>query len=385
MGGSEDTAEPGREPGAGGSGADSSEAGGRMAGLDADHADGRSLVAAITAGVLGAAAAGTAIAFVALQRRNRHQLERDALYLRLLQEPLRGVPVHAVSADGTALFAQLMGPDEAPTIVLVPGWTETLHYFDLLARELLERGFRVVCCDLRGQGESASLAGYDQRIERHGEDLEAQLEACCAGRDDVIVAGHSLGGMAIAAWAAAFDVRRRARAVALMSTGMADLVPGSRLWPLLPSAIRDAAERFALTSEETLPHHSTPVSRALLRYGVFGPDASPGLISFFEQMSWQTAPANRAGAGRTVANLDLRSALARIAVPATVIAGATDRMLPVSQTERMVQALPQLAELLALKRTGHMGPLERPAEIAAALARLAERVGLSPAATSHGD
>lgn len=349
----------------------------------------RPALAAAGLGALGAAAAGAAVAYVTAQQRNRRELDQDALYQRLVDEPLRGMPVHAVSADGTELFAQAMGPDDAPTIMLVPGWTETLHYFDLLAAELLRLGFRVICCDIRGQGLSSAQtgagagAGLDQRIDRYGEDLEALLAASCAGRSNVLVAGHSLGGMAVAAWAAAFDVSARARAVALINTGMAELVPGAELMsPLIPATIRTAGERFALTTTAPLPHRSTPFSRALLRYGVFGPDADPGLIAFFEQMSWQTLPVVRAAAGQTVFTLDLRAALARVMVPTTVIAGAVDRMLPLSHAERMADALPTLAELLVLERTGHMSPLERPVEIAAALMRLGERVGLRPAVMS---
>jgi pimeloyl-ACP methyl ester carboxylesterase len=356
-----------------------------VAGAGSQRHSSGGLMAAITAGSLATAAAGIAIAFAVAQRRNRRELDEDAVYQRLIREPLQGTPVHAVSADGTQLFAQIVGHDDAPTIVLMPGWTETLHYFDLLARELLGLGFRVVCCDLRDQGASASPIGCDHRIERYGEDLEALLAASCAERDDVVVAGHSLGGMSVAAWAAAFDISARVRAVALINTGMADLIAGTRLWPLLPAPVRNAGERFALTSTEPLPQRSTPISRAVLRYGVFGPDTNPGLIAFFEQMSWETAPVNRAGAGRTVANLDLRSSVAHIAVPAAVIAGAADRMLPVSQAERMAEVLPQLAELLVLPRTGHMSPLERPAEISGALGRLGERVGLRLAPAPHGE
>ena len=81
------------------------------------------------------------------------------------------------SADGTQLHAEVFGPDDAPTFVLIPGWTEELQIFDLLTRGLLGRGFRVVGYDPRGQGASGLHRGLDQSIERYAEDLTAVLVA----------------------------------------------------------------------------------------------------------------------------------------------------------------------------------------------------------------
>ena len=55
-----------------------------------------------------------------------------------------GESVTVRSADGTELHAEVFGPDESPTFVLIPGWVEVLQLFDLLTRGLLGRGFRVV-------------------------------------------------------------------------------------------------------------------------------------------------------------------------------------------------------------------------------------------------
>jgi pimeloyl-ACP methyl ester carboxylesterase len=45
----------------------------------------------------------------------------------------------------------------------------------------------------------------------------------------------------------------------------------------------------------------------------------------------------------------------------------------------MALALPQLAERVVLPSSGHMGPLEQPAAVNAALERLADRVALQVA------
>ena len=51
-------------------------------------------------------------------------------------------------------------------------------------------------------------------------------------------------------------------------------------------------------------------------------------------------------------------------------------MTPPVHARRMVAALPHVAEFVLLPETGHMAPLERPAELVDAFVRLAGAVGL---------
>ena len=84
----------------------------------------------------------------------------------------------------------------------------------------------------------------------------------------------------------------------------------------------------------------------------------------------------RAGFGRTLSRLDLADALADLTVPTLLLGGARDRLTPPSHVERMAAALPRLAERVELPDSGHMGPIEDPAAVNAALERLALRTGL---------
>ncbi|MDE3071075.1 MAG: alpha/beta hydrolase, partial [Acidobacteriota bacterium] len=257
---------------------------------------------------------------------------------------------------------------------------EELQIFDLLTRGLLGRGFRVVSYDLRGQGSSSTERGLDQRIERYGEDLAAVLAASCGERDDVIVAGHSLGGMALVAWAGSVDVGAHVRAVALISTGVTALIDDTAVLPAaIPAGARRALLGPAFVADQPLIPASTPLSRAINRHLVFGPEATAAQLAFIEPMTWRMPRKLRAGAATVMRDLDLSAALGRIAVPALVVVGDADRLTPPAQARRMVAALPHVAEFVLLRRTGHMTPLERPAELADALVRLARSVGLGPA------
>jgi pimeloyl-ACP methyl ester carboxylesterase len=328
---------------------------------------------ALATGALTVVGAGAA---VAAEFRHRRSVAGDPAW-----EPLGGKVISIRSADGTELYAEIFGPEGAPTVVLVPGWTEELQIFDLLTRGLLGRGFRVVSYDPRGQGLSDSSPGLDQNIDRYAEDLTAVLAGTCAGRDDVIVAGHSMGGMSIVAWAAAVDVSAYARAVGLFSTGVSELVDDLGLLPpTLPPETRRAILTPLLGGNQPMIRYSTPASRALSRYAMFGPDATAAHVAFVEPMVWRMHGKLRAAAARTMGDLDLTAALGRVNVPTLVVVGDVDRLTPIVHARRIVGGLPQVAEFLVLPRTGHMTPVERPAELADALVRLAESVGLEPLA-----
>ena len=298
-----------------------------------------------------------------------------------LRTPPTGRGIVARSADGTQLHAEEFGSSEGPTVVLAHGWTETLQYWVYVTRALTERGFRVVAYDLRGHGASEAAAQGDYSIQRFGEDLEAILVASVPDGQRAVIAGHSLGAMSIVAWADHHDVARRASAVALLNTGVGDLVTEQLLIPL--PALANALNKLAppqrvLASRAPLPRFSTPVSSAMVRYVAFGPQATPAQIAFYERMLIASPPDARADTGIAISEMELHHALPRITVPALVLAGEKDRLTPPSHAERIAAELPNLKQLIILPDTGHMGPLERPREVTDALVELAGAASEAP-------
>lgn len=317
---------------------------------------------------LGALAAGGAMQAVHM-RRISHDPERGPL-----GAPPQGRVRLVRSADGTILHAEVFGPDDGATVVLAHGWTEALQFWVYVIRALSERGLRVVAYDQRGHGKSESASRGDYGLERFGEDLEAVLTACVPAGRPAVVAGHSLGAMAIVAWAEHHDVARHAGAAALLNTGVGDLIADQLLFPLpqIAQALnRTVATRGFLGNKAPLPRFSTPLSSAVTRYVAFGPDASPAQVAFYERMLVTSPPDARAKIGIAMSDMDLHHALPRLTVPTIVIAGANDRLTPPSHARRIAGELPQLRRLTVLPDTGHMAPLERPKEVTAALVELA--------------
>jgi pimeloyl-ACP methyl ester carboxylesterase len=321
----------------------------------------------------------TAIA-AAAERSALRSIERDPEFANLVSVP-RGRTVRARSADGTTLHAEVFGSEHGPTFVLVPGWTEQIGYWGPVSRLLTHRGYRVVAYDLRGQGMSDPAAEGDYALARYGEDLEAVLAATCDGRRDVLVVGHSLGAMSIAAWAEHHDVRGRVCGAALLNTGVEGLVDMHRLYPvqfLPPILQRPFAVAIFLGNTLRVPPFSTRVSRGVIRYVAFAGGSSDSIVRYYERMLTSCDPRVRAAAGVAMSEMCLIHALPRLTVPTAVIAGADDRLTPPSHAHLIARVLPALDSLVVMPRTGHMGPLERPVENVLALIELASRTLPSP-------
>jgi pimeloyl-ACP methyl ester carboxylesterase len=324
------------------------------------------------------AAAGGAAAGLALQRQHLRALAHDQDYLQLTA-PLGGRARKITVADGTVLHAETFGPQGADTVVLAHGWTERLSFWGPVIKLLEADGLRVVAYDLRGHGRSEPAAGGDYAMERFGDDVEAVLADVLAEGELATVVGHSLGAMSIAAWAERHDPAARARAAALVNTGLGDLMSGHLLLPELAKWLNHPrASRALLGSRAPLPPFSSPLQQAAIRYSAFGPEATAGAVAFYERMLIECPAAVRAACGVALSDMDLWHAVARLTVPTLVIAGERDRLTPPAHGRRIAEELPYPAGLVELAATGHMSPLERPVEVSQALLGLVRDTTTAP-------
>lgn len=326
----------------------------------------RAGVALVTSGAAAAAAAGWRALDSADARAIAADPEHDALF-----RPLSGGrPLAATAADGTALHAEVFGPDDAPTIVLVHGWTCGLRFWTRQIQDLAGR-WRLVAYDLRGHGESGTPQAGDFSIDALGDDVEAVLDAAAPdGGGPVVLAGHSLGAMSIVSWAARHpaSLRRRAAGVALLNTGMGDLVSESLVvrMPSRLGRLQAAVGRTVLGARAPLPPDS-PVTRRVVRHVALSPQASPAQVAFCAELVLGSRRDARAGCGRGLSRLDLYEAVRDVAVPALVVAGERDRLTPPPHAHRLAEALPQHAGTVMLPGVGHMAPIEAAGEVTEAL------------------
>ncbi len=94
--------------------------------------------------------------------------------------------------DGVALMGEVRGPEEAPTIVFAHGFGQTRGAWAGAACTLARRGWRTVCFDARGHGESDRSPGGNYHMQQFVDDLAAVAGA--QPRPPVLV-GASMGGL----------------------------------------------------------------------------------------------------------------------------------------------------------------------------------------------
>jgi pimeloyl-ACP methyl ester carboxylesterase len=121
----------------------------------------------------------------------------------------------------------------------------------------------------------------------------------------------------------------------------------------------------------------------MIRYVAFGPSGTPAKVAFYERMLIACPAEVRSKTGLAMMHIDLRHVLPSLSVPTLVMAGELDRLTPPAHARRIAAELPNLQALIELPDTGHMGPLERPAEVSAALRELAKVTNRWPQRPFH--
>ena len=268
-----------------------------------------------------------------------------------------GGHVHAVEWPAARTGA------DAPTVVLAHGWTLShASWLPVVERLRATHDVRVVAYDQPGHGGSAP---EDRAATVHAlGDVLGRVLTAVAPTAPLVLAGHSMGGMTVMAWAADHpdELARRVRGVALVAT-----------------AARVGTDR-----------HRVPLEGALMRASSRAPRVTPGrLLTVRSQTRMlygpgtdsQTAAAGirlvRGTAlpaiGRFFAALqehDEREALAHLSqVPVRVLAGSRDRLTPVRQARELADGI-RGSRLSVLPELGHMLTYEAPDVVAATIGDL---------------
>lgn len=316
-------------------------------------------------------AAGTA-AWKLLDLRDRRAVADDPDHAALTTA-LPGRPVAVRSADGTTLHAEVHGPEEGATVVLVHGWicSSIIWHHQIRALSLRRR---IVVYDQRGHGRSEAATTGDYSSGALAADLDAVLHQAVPAGTRVVVAGHSMGAMAVVAWAHRHrhEVADRLASAVLVNTGVEDLISRSTLvpFPAVLSKLRGPIGEWILGAPLPLPSRSNPLLFRLVRSVALGPAASPAEIAFCTEMLINSRTEARAAFGATLAAFDLDHGLPALRVPTVIVAGQCDRITPPVHARSIAATLPQ-ATLVELPGVGHTAPLEAAPEVSHQLDRLA--------------
>lgn len=234
-------------------------------------------------------------------------------------------------------------------VVFIHGFPFDHTIWEPLAPLLCDRA-RIILPDLRGFGKSpVTDAVYTMRLL--AEDIVRLLDRLEI--EKAVVVGHSMGGYVSLSFAQAYP--NRLLGLGLIATQAAADNPERRQsrYKTAESVMHKGARVVAGDMVKTLTRNKA-------------------LVQPITQLILQAQPAGIVGALKGMAERhDLTGELANIQVPAVVIYGASDQLLPKERAEMMAQMLPK-GWLVEVPDTGHMLMMEEPAAVAEPLRQLFE-------------
>jgi pimeloyl-ACP methyl ester carboxylesterase len=292
--------------------------------------------------------------------------------------PSRTLTVRAM--DGIPLHTEVFGPPDGYPIVLTHGFTCAIRAWAYQIADLAT-DYRVIAFDHRGHGQSGVPRRGGYSLKHLASDLDSVLAATLAPHERAVLAGHSMGGITIAAWSERYrhKVHRRVDAVALINTTSGDLVRKVKLLPmprgLSPARVMAARGLINAFGGFPLPGAARIPSRYLVAMLAVGDDADPSVARLIHELFVQTSPAGRGGCARMlVDSLGSRHLnLDGLTVPTLVIGSERDRLTPISQSRRVARTAPNVVGLVELAG-GHCSMLEQHQEVNRQLRSLAETI-----------
>lgn len=233
-----------------------------------------------------------------------------------------------------------------PTVVLAHGWTINRQSWQPVIDEIhAHRAVRVVSYDQRGHGRS-TLGSQDPTIRQLGHDLHAVIEATVP-TGPIVLAGHSMGGMSIMAYAGQHheEFRERVRGVVLVSTAAS--IEDRKAIPLEGLVMRVCAAAPGIQPRVLVP---TWAQRGM----IFGQGARKEDVKHaIRQVQRTKMPTIGKYFNALSMHNELESLAHFVDVPTHILVGGEDRLTPVDRSRQLAEAIPD-ARLTVLAGLGHM-------------------------------
>jgi pimeloyl-ACP methyl ester carboxylesterase len=237
-------------------------------------------------------------------------------------------------------------PGRGPALVCIHGSADNHHVYDLLLEAMPDRERYAINLPGRAGTDGPPL----ERVAEMESFLSSFLDSEVTG--EYIVVGHSLGG-AIAIEHALAAPPERLAGIVLLATGAR-----LRVHPMILQLFDQVAKSGA-----KIP----PLPPGLYEQG-----ADPDLVARASK-DRELTPIETGGADWQAANsFDRMSDIAKINVPALIVAGTNDALTPVKYAAYMASQLPD-AELHVIDGAGHMLVMERVDEVAGWIKRFGHR------------
>lgn len=258
-----------------------------------------------------------------------------------------------VARGGAMLRGQEYYPEgqvdgSLPTVVLAHGWTLNRTLWGRVIRGIHARvPARVIAYDQRGHGQSTPGEGR-AGVGALGDDLAAVV-AVAAPDGPLVLAGHSMGGMTIIAYAGRHgaELEERVRGVVLMATAASDVSRPGWFGKVEAGVMRIAARGPSVPAGVfvTTPHQ---------RFLNFGDGADPRDVRLVRRAIAGTKIRNMGQYFQALEGMDERASLQALGrVPTAILVGEKDRLTPTPYARALHEGIPG-STLLELPGKGHM-------------------------------
>ncbi len=229
------------------------------------------------------------------------------------------------TSDGTAIYYKDWG--EGPVVTFSHGWPLNSDAWDGQMLFLAQHGYRVVAHDRRGHGRSSQTSSGND-MNGYADDLVALMEALDL-RDATLV-GHSTGGGEVTRYLARHGSQRVAKVV--LVAAVPPLMLKTPANPEgLPLEVFDGL-RASLVKDRSQFYKDL----AMQFYGANRPGThvSQGTLDQFWLWSMQAGLTNAYESIKAFSETDFTEDLKKIDVPALVLHGEDDQIVPVKNSAK---------------------------------------------------
>ncbi|MEE8600921.1 alpha/beta fold hydrolase [Euzebya tangerina] len=255
------------------------------------------------------------------------QANPDPIDPLLLESDPPGDTVWLDRPDGARMRSKVAG--SGPDVVLLHGYGVSMRAWTVVATMLVDAGFRVICADWRGHGQT-TIGTDGIELEVIADDIVALLEEHDV--TDGVLVGHSTGGyVSIATLLEHPETADRLRGLVLFASLAGDAAvdaPQTRAQiPLITSGL---LERMLQYESIALPFAAS----------IYGPNPSPAACrAFIDDFLSQDHQALVPLLSR-LAHTSFYDRLGEIEVSTVVVCGEEDQTTPRWHSERMGELIP---------------------------------------------
>ncbi|MFM0669296.1 alpha/beta fold hydrolase [Paraburkholderia sediminicola] len=246
--------------------------------------------------------------------------------------------------DGTQLYYKDWGTGQP--VVFSHGWPLNADAWDAQMMFLAERGYRVIAHDRRGHGRSSQpWNGND--MNTYADDLAQLIEAL--DLQEATLVGHSTGGGEVARYIGRHGTKRVAKAVLVSAVPPIMLKTESNPGGLPMSVFDGIREGVAKNRAQFFKDLALPF------FGFNRPDAkvSQGTIDWFWLAGMQVSIKGAYDCIKAFSETDFTDDLKKVNVPALVLQGNDDQIVPLDDSGVLSAKIMPTAKLITYAGAPH--------------------------------